>query len=672
MTNGTRIAWRAVLWEVLLGGSLSAFVFAAEPAAPSKGDLVDLPLEDLMRIEVTTAAKKAEPLFETASATYVITREDIERSGAPSIPEALRMAPGLEVARIGTATWAITARGFNGRLANKLLVMIDGRTVYTPQFAGVYWDVQDTFIEDVERIEVIRGPGASLWGANAVNGVINILTRKAGDTSGGLVVAGGGSEERTFGGVRYGESVGSRGSWRAYAKYFDRAASTLETGGRALDAWHVAQGGFRTDWTLSAADSLTVEGDVYDGAGRDNGTEPILVPPYEKPYDPSTVSGGNLLARWSRRIGDGSVTDLTVYADRTRRDTENGVKGALDTYDLDFQHQEPRHARHQLVWGFGYRYERDDNRSSFSTSFDPTSRAVSQASAFVQGETWLAPDGLRLTLGTKLENNAYTGLEFQPTVRLFRPVGRGQSLWGAVSRAVRTPSRAENDVRFNQRAFDAGGGLTGLVSLFGNQEARSEDLLSCEAGYRLQATERSSVDVATFFNRYSNLLSLTQGVPFLETEPAPAHLVIPVTASNDLDGRSYGVEISGAWRPIPRWKLNAWYSYFALHLRPGVASIYATGDDPTSQFQIRSYFDLTDRLSLDGVVHWVGRLTNQSVPAYTRIDLRVAWRPRPGLEASLVGQNLLEARHKEFGSTSVVTNATQVVRGVYGKLTWRF
>ncbi len=668
------MAGRGIGWWIVtvLAASVATLALARDADPPSPGDLTELDLEDLLKIQVTSAAKRSQPLSQTAAAVYVITREDIERSGATSIPEALRLAPGLEVARIGSSTWAITARGFNGRFANKLLVMIDGRSVYTPQFAGVYWDVQDTLLEDVERIEVIRGPGASLWGANAVNGVINILTRKAAEARGGLAVAGGGSEERGFGGLRYGHALGNRGAYRAYAKYFDRDASWRATGEEARDAWDAGRGGFRADWGLGATDALVVQGDVYDGDEDDTVTEPVLGAPYAQSFEIETdASGGNLLGRWEHRLPGGSDAELQVYFDRTRRAYGSGLERRT-TYDLDFQHRVAAGARQEVVWGLGYRATVDSNRDTFTTLFDPPRRGVTLASAFVQDDVWLSPDGFRLTLGSKFEHNSYTGFEVQPTIRLLWPARPRQTLWAAVSRSVRAPSRAENDVRFNQSAFDAGGGTTGLVAFFGNRDIRSEELLAYEVGYRVQATESLSLDVATFYNEYTDLLGLTQGPAFPEASPLPAHLVVPVTAGNDLDGESYGIEIASAWRPAERWKLSAWYSHFVLRLHPDMASIYSRGDDPRHQVQVRSYLDLPRNVSLDAVAHFVEDLPNQDVPDYLRFDLRVAWRPTHRLEASLVGQNLLQRRHGEFGSSSLLTSATEVERGVYGKVTWRF
>jgi iron complex outermembrane receptor protein len=656
----------------VLASCVASSALAQDPDPASRGDLTNLALEDLLKVQVTSAAKRSRPLSQTAAAVYVITREDIERSGAASILEALRLAPGLQVARIGSSTWAITARGFNGRFANKLLVMIDGRSVYTPQFAGVYWDVQDTFLEDVERIEVIRGPGASLWGTNAVNGVINILTRQAAETRGGLAVAGGGSEERGFAGLRYGHALGGRGSYRAYAKYFDRDTSLRVTGEEAHDAWDAARGGFRADWSPGASDALVVQGDLYGNDEDGTTTEPVLGPPYAQSFETvSNVSGGNLLGRWTHRLPGGSEAELQTYFDRTRRVSDLGLERHM-TYDLDFQHRFGAGARQEIVWGLGYRATVDGNRNTFTTEFDPPRRQVALSSAFIQDDVRLSPAGLRLTLGSKFEHNSYTGFEYQPTIRLLWPARTDQTLWAAISRAVRTPSRAENDVRFNQSAFDAGGGTTGLVAFFGNPDIRSEELLAYEVGYRVQATESLSLDVASFYNTYTDLLSLTQGTPFPESSPPPPHLVVPVTAGNGLEGESYGIEIASAWRPAGRWKLSAWYSRFVLRLHPDITSIYSRGDDPTNQFQIRSNLDLPRNFSLDTIAQFVEDLPNQDVPDYIRFDLRIAWRPTSRLEASLVGQNLLQRRHGEFGSSSLLTTATEVERAVYGKVTWRF
>src|SRR5688572_15258115 len=425
--------------------------FAAEPAAPSPGNgIMDMDLESLMKIEVTSVSKRPEKLSDAAAAIYVISNEEIRRSGVTSIPEALRLAPGLEVARQDSHTWAISSRGFNDEFANQLLVLIDGRSVYTPLFAGVYWDVQDLPLEDINRIEVIRGPGASLWGANAVNGVINITTRRAKDTQGLLISAGAGNEERGFGTIRYGGKIGEQAHFRVYGKYLNRDDSGLTNGLSANDSWSMWRGGMRLDWEPSHNNLLTLQGDIYTGELNQTVTVPSLsAPPSEELREKVGVSGGNVLGRWSHQFSDTSELSLKAYYDRTERDRVV-FDETRDIFDLDLQHRFQLGDRHDFVVGLGYNITSDDLDNRFAVSFDPTHRTASLYSAFVQDEIELVRDRLRLTMGTKIEHNDYTGWEVQPNARLSWSITKRQTAWFAASRAISTPSRAEDDIRINR------------------------------------------------------------------------------------------------------------------------------------------------------------------------------------------------------------------------------
>src|ERR1700681_2250715 len=521
---------------------------------PKIPDVTAITLEDLMNLQVTSVSKRAQKLADAAAAIFVITQDDIRRSGASSIPEALRLAPGLEVARIDENKWAIGSRGFNGRFDNKLLVLIDGRSVYTPLFSGVYWNIQDVMLEDVDRIEVIRGPGATLWGANAVNGVINIITKAAKSTQSALAAAGGGTETRGSGSVRYGGRLNQGTYYRGYAKYFNVGPSIdPSTGRRADDNWDALRGGFRTDWTSSGPDSLTVQGDLHRSGYGETLTVPSLNTPYSSTFpNQGSISGGNLLGRWNHAFANSS-TSLQMYYDHTSI-TENSLfTDHQDIFDIDFQHTFHATESQDVVWGLGYRSSRDGNNSSSVVSLQPNQLTLNQFSAFAQDEISLFDKRLRITLGSKFEHNGFTGFEIQPNTRLLWTITRNQSLWTAVSRATRTPALTEEGLRLNSAVVPPGTPqnptpLPVLISVFGSRQFKSEDLLAYEAGYRVQVTSNFSTDIAVFYNHYTHLRTAEPGAPFLEVNPTPLHIVAPFFAGNKMSGGTYGTELFADWR----------------------------------------------------------------------------------------------------------------------------
>jgi iron complex outermembrane receptor protein len=646
-------------------------------ARAEAGDLTSLSLEDLMNIEVTSTAKKGQKVADAAAAIYVIPGDEILRSGITSIPEALRLAPGIQVTRVGAASWAITSRGFNSLFAQWMLVLIDGRTVYSPLFAGVYWDVQDLPVEDIERIEVIRGPGAALWGANAVNGVINIITRKAKDTQGGLLTAGYGTEERAADTLQYGGAFGARGHYRVYGRYIRHDSTVEPSGVDSRDEWDGRRAGFRADWDLSARDALTLMGDTYGNHGPSVGSSASLTPPYSTPFDSQQASTGtDVVARWEHRHPGEGRTDLQIYHDRTSR-TGPIFDQDRATSDLDFQHQMAARGGHEVIWGVGYRITSDEIGNGFEISFMPDSRRDNLFSAFAQDDISMAEGRFRLILGARLEHNDYTGFELQPDLRVLRKVGEHQTVWGAVSRAVRSPARADFGARDNLAAFPGPGGSTFLVSFFGNDLFVSEDVLAYQAGYRFHPADTFHVDLATFYSQYRNLRTIEPGVPFLETDPSPPHVVIPATVANNMDGVAYGAEVAANLRVSPQWDLDCSYTYFGLDLDPDSSSLDTTsidleGDSPRHQAQIRSELSLPKRFSVDNALYFVGRLENGGVPSHLRLDSQVAWMIRQGLEVSVGGQNLLESRHQESGGSIFLGTAAEIERNVYGKITWRF
>jgi iron complex outermembrane recepter protein len=643
---------------------------AAEPAAATP-DFGSMSIEDLMKIPVTSFSKREEQLSEVPGALHVITQDDIRRSGAPNIAEALRMAPGLQVARVDAHTWAISARGFNDVFANKLLVLQDGRSIYTPLFSGVFWDVQDTMMEDIDRIEVIRGPGATLWGANAVNGVINIITKSARDTQGLLLSGGGGTEELGFGGLRYGGKVNDAAFFRVYGKYFDRDESVLPNGDDAHDGWKMGRGGFRVDWEPSDKNLLTLQGDLYAGRIEQTFTRVTPAPPFptNDVQDTFDVNGGNLLGRWTHTLGENSSWALQAYYDRTLRDIVV-FRQVRDTLDADFQHRFQLGSWNDIVWGLGYRWTIDEVRDTdnFDVALDPPERNTQLFSAFLQDELTLVPDRLSLTLGSKFEHNDYTGFEVQPGGRLMWTPGATHTLWGGISRAVRAPSRADHNIRLNQHPVFAGGAL--ISSIRGYNGFDSEQLVAYELGYRVQPHKRLSLELATFYNDYKDV----RGVRNAGVQGNQVVLLL----DNVLEGESYGGEIAANFQAADWWRWHASYSYLQLQLHPTTTPLDPTternieGFSPHHQCTIGSGMDLPGRVGLDWSVRYVDELPAAGVDSYVTLDVRLSWRPTPNLELSVMGANLLDNRHPEFIPTSIRTQRTEVERSVYGKITWRF
>lgn len=658
---------------------------AAENRGGGTGSLAELELETLMNLEVTSVSKKAERLSQASAAVFVITQEDIRRSGATSIPELLRMVPGVQVARIDANKWAISARGFNGRFANKLLVLIDGRSVYTPLFSGVYWDVQDLMLEDIERIEVIRGPGATLWGANAVNGVINIITKSAWDSRGGIVTGGVGTEERAFGSMRYGGRIGQDTAFRAYAKYFSRD-DTVDAEGRGVgDDWDVLRAGFRLDSDLSLTDMITLQGDVYTGKAGVSYNLGTFTPPFFRVVkDKTDISGGNIVVRWKRVFSETSDLVLQTYYDRTERSDVIGGE-VRDTIDLDFQHRFGLGEAHTVIWGVGYRYTRDRIRSSFEFSFEPSKRSDDLLSAFIQDDFVLVKDRLRLTLGAKFEHNDYTGFEVQPNARISWTPDERHALWASVSRAVRTPSRADRHVQVLRQVDPPGSLFPGspptAVFLLGSDDMDSEKLMAFELGYRAMISERLSFDAAAFYNKYDSLRSGEMGMPALRFTPA-VHFVLPVSADNTAFGETYGVEVAADWKMLDWWRLQAAYSYLQmqLHLDRGSTDVFTAGiegESPHHQFSLRSSMDITRNLEFNTHLRYADRLhrdepAREHVKSYVELDAVLSWKPRKDLTVTVAGMNLLDNQHPEFIPEFVGLVPSEVKRSVYGKLTWRF
>ncbi len=625
-------------------------------------DLTELGLEELMNIEITSVSKKPQKLSDAAAAIFVITGDDIRRSGATSIPEALRMAPGLQVAKIDANKWAISSRGFNGRFANKLLVLIDGRSVYTPLFSGVYWDVQDALMEDIDRIEVIRGPGATLWGANAVNGVINIITRHPKDTQDGLATASVGTEEHVHGAIRYGGKRGEDTFYRIYVKYFNRDDAVYASGDDAADEWSALKAGFRVDWQMSDSDSLMFTGNVYDGRSGTNGT--LAVPVQETLNTESEYNGLNLLGRWERTVSDTSNIMLQLYYDRTDR-KEIRLDEIRDIFDMDFNHQFSVGERHEILWGLGYRFTRDNIDNTPSSIFSPDRRHDDLFSAFIQDDIWLVRDKFRLRIGSKFEHNGYTGFEIQPSARLMlTPSGR-YSAWASVSRAVRTPSRVEHDAQIISAMPPPV--PNNMVTVIGDDDFISEELMAYEIGYRFYATEQLYLDMALFFNDYDKANSYEM------VSIWPYTLVV----DNKMEGHVYGIELAANFQVLEWWRLQSAYTYLQMQLHldgdsTDQTSEFTEGESPHHQLSLRSSMDIMTDLDLDLWARYVDNLPAQGIGSYVTLDVRLAWKPRNDLALSIVGKNLLDSQHPEFQSDRDFSSSTEVERSIYGKISWHF
>jgi iron complex outermembrane receptor protein len=650
------------------------------PARPQQkpDDLTNHSLEDLMNIEVTSVSKTEQKLSRTASAVFVITQDDISRSGATNIPDLLRMVPGLDVAQINASSWAISARGLNGRLVNKLLVMVDGRTVYVPTFGGVFWDVQDLPLEDIERIEVIRGPGGSIWGANAVNGVINILTKKAAATPGAMVVAGGGNLDQGFGTMQYGGDSGKSTDYRVYAKYFNQDHMPDPAGQSGADGWHVLRGGFRADSSLSSKDTLTVLGDLY--SGREGLPTTVLTsiasPGPQGILTQVNLSGGYLQSVWNHVYSSRSDTTLQLSYDRYAR--SDAIGETRSSLDVDFQHHYAWRERQDVVWGFDYRYSASRSAGSLTASLNPASLNTQLFSAFIEDEIVVVPERLYVTVGTKLEHHYYTGFSAMPSGRVAWTPSEHHMFWAAASHVVRTPATTDVSLRANLGAFPGPGGIPALISLFGNPHFKNEGLVAYEIGYRATVREQLSVDFAAYYNSYSDLQTTEPSAPFFEPTPTPPHLVLPLTFGNLMHGETHGLEIAANWKLTNRWTLSPGYAFERIHMHLAPTSQdtesvgEAEGDSPVHSAQLRSDVILPRGLSWGVSAYFVDRLADASVPSYTRLDTSVSWQLGERTSLSVVGQNLLRDRHEEFFDFTGTAKTTLVKRSAYAKLAWRF
>jgi iron complex outermembrane receptor protein len=666
----SRILPRLRPLAALLLGAVAAAGVAAAQEPVSAEDFSALDIDELARIRITSVSRRPELVARAAAAVTVISREDLRRSGASTLPDMLRAVPGLHVARVGSRDWAVTARGFNSQLSNKVLVLVDGRTVYSPIFGGVFWDALAVPLDEVDRIEVIRGPGATLWGSNALNGVINIITRPAAESDGGRIAVATGTRTPIRGSARFGNSFGDGAAYRVYAGGRVRDPAMLEDGTDAIDDWRLGQAGFRLDGKPGVR-RWTVQGDIYNGIGDTELLLPIASPPYtSRQIDQLDVRGGNLLGRWTQSLGEASDLAAQVTYDYAYRRHEQ-LFGTLrsSVLDFDFQHRLPGPGRTDVLWGVGYRLKADEVTGAAPISFSPPRRSTHLASAFLQGEL---PIGRRLALtaGSKVDHNSFTGIELQPNVRLLWLPGSRHSLWAAVSRAVRTPTRVEADAI----AIAAVPDDPVERQIFGNDETEAEALIAYEAGYRTEPGRGVSLDLSVFYNDYDQLRTIEPGAP----DASGPRVVVPLSYGNSATGRSWGAEVSALLRPLPGWRLRLSYSQLqtrfevAADAPPGTVADAARGFDPKHMAGIHSSMDLPGNFELDVVGRYVGALEGAGVVDYATARIRLGWRWQRRVELSIAGQDLFAPRHREFPTGVYVADDRHIERRAYVQAVWRF
>jgi iron complex outermembrane recepter protein len=685
------------LWAILAAVPLQAAPVAPLPESESAASaedsaldseseqFADMDLDQLASVDVvvpsldmtvSTVERQESTVGRTPAAVFVITNDMIRRSGARSIPDVLRLAPGVQVLQQNADEWGISIRGFNDVYSDKLLVQIDGRSVYNSLFGGVYWDVQDLVLEDIERIEVIRGPGATVWGANAVNGVINIITKSSYDTQGGYFLGGAGTEQRGFSTARYGGQLGDNATYRIYGKWFERDTGLGERRPAADDA-RQARGGFRIDWTPRSSDTVTLQGEYYNGYSGEERREASPSPPFRQEHLQDVhVSGGNVLGRWTRILDEESDWSFQWYYDRAQRhDTVMQTMLDYDVIDLDFQYRFALGDCHSVICGGGYRNHSDFIRTDYNLEFDPSKRATDLFSYFVQDQITLREDLLYFTLGSKFEHNDYTGFEIQPTARLLWTPDKKHSLWGSVSRAVQTPNRLTHDGLVRSRPDMVSVPPFGVIPVFeeasGNRQVESAEVIAYEAGMRAQPVDWFYWDLAIFYNDYDKLLGGIQaGPPYLGFTPT-GYLAgfVPIDAVSNVPGESYGFELAAGLDVSEQWKLRGAYSFLRIftHPPPGVGE-HLDPHAPRNMFYLWLSGDLCEHWSLDVIGRYMDDLIDWNVPDYLVADVRLAYRPRPDLEWSVVGRNLLEGVHSEGGYSS----NTGVQQEVYGAVTCRF
>ena len=653
--------------------------------AESDGDLFGLNLTQLMNLEVVSATKRPQTLADTAAAMHVISQDDIRRSGATTLPEVLRQAPGVEVARINASTWAVTVRGFQSQFANKLLVMVDGRSVYTPLFSGVYWDAEMPMLEDIDRIEVIRGPGSSVWGSNAVNGVINIITKHSADTQGQLITAGAGDVENGFVRARTGHDYGS-GTVRVYGQYRNQDQSIdAATGDSAQDDYQASSAGLRTDWDNGAEDRFTLQSDYQRLEKNYN----IALDPYVAAQIPNFredigSDNANVLFRWQRPFANGDSQELQTYLDWTDRN-ESTYAYRRTTVDVDYQYNLHQISMNRLTLGLNYRYITDHFEGTYAFDLDEPDLDYDQGTMFIQDEISFT-DEFATILGVKLESTAFTNFEYQPTARFLWTPDQDLTLWAAASRAIATPSRAARGITVNNgvkqslqdRARTLYPFAVVLGELSGQEDFESESVISYELGYRHQITPEFFVDATTYYNEYQDLRTFDpvgSGYRFRIT-PAPSTFVYQLEYGNEAEAHSTGFEMAANWHPSDIWQLKLTYTYFNLVVEPkddhnGLGALELVDQSPQHQAMLRSQHEIGELWEFDWTVKYMDELPDDEIEAYTDMDMRLGYRATPEVDLSLVGRDLFASPRTEFQDTIHGPYRTEMARSVHLQATWR-
>jgi iron complex outermembrane receptor protein len=654
-------------WLILVA---SVFYIPSLGIADELDDALAMNVQQLMQVDihVSSVSKRPQKLHQAASAIYVVTQEDIRRSGAVSIPEALRLVPGVLVSRVDQNQYAISIRGFNTEFTSqKLLVLIDGRSVYNPLFSGVFWTIQDTMLEDIDRIEVIRGPGAALWGSNAVAGVINIITKSSAETRGLLVSGGLGTEERGFGALRYGGRIGQNLNYRIYGKYRDRDDGKSSDGTDTFDDKQIHQAGFRSDWQATPDDIFTLQGDFYK---NDTEVDVInhfvsFVPPHNQRVQGTTEGRGrNVIGRWNRQLGNGSGFKLQAYYDNVHLENKEEPNDFdFDIADVEFQYDFLWGKGQKAAWGLNYRYVNFDILKT--TAVDLPSKDTSQFGFFFHDEITIVPETWNLILGARLEHNEFSGFEIQPNLRTVWTPSLRHTLWASVSRAVRIPSLVEDELVMN--SSPAPNLITRVIN---DGRTEAEELIALEVGYRVKPSETFSVDLTGYVHFYDDLIDNAVGTPGFE----PPNVIVPINLQNGMEGEVFGTEISVEWKPIEPWTLSGSYTYYTVDLRRStdavIGRLIGVEEEPNHLFNVRSYLELPHNLEFDTLVYYQSDYPGRNIDAYTRLDLRLGWRPDPKVELSLVGQNILDPQHPEFNNERIFRTETQ--RSFYFKGTINF
>ena len=657
--------------------SISIFLFLTTISSANEdiNALTQLSLEEILDIEVSTLSKKEQKLFNTAAATYVITSEDIRRSGATTVVDALRIVPGVQVAQINSNQWTVTIRGFSvDRFANKLLVLIDGRSVYSPLFSGVLWEEIDTLLGDIERIEIIRGPGGTTWGANAVNGIINIITKNSASTNGLYLKAGGGNEEHGFIDLRYGGAINKNLDYRIYGKFFNKDSFTDTFGGDANDSWKSYRGGFRADYNADDTNFFTLQGEIFNVEYDQELNMPISEIPFlKRGKGEGDAFSANLVAKYSRVFSNESKIFLQAYYDFSDRKSDLITREKRHTFDIDFQHQFllNNFLDSEINWGLGYRITTD---KIFDLGLTDNKRTDTLLSAFINDEITLIKDKLIFILGSKFEHNSFTGFEFQPNARILWSPNENNRIWLSATRAVRTPSRIEHSLSFPfQTVPEPQSGLPLNLVATGNEDFESEDLYAFEIGYRSKPHERIFIDLTGFINFYENFGTFEMTEPELINNPTP-QLTSQLLFDNNAQAKTYGFEIESKINPYDFWNINVNYSFLKINVDPDDGEDFFEvfeGSSPEHQFKIQSFLDLPRNFEFDTAFYFTDKLDSIGIGDRFRLDARLGWKPREDLEISFVARNLFINGKREFsdGFTGV---ATELDASFYGTITWNY